>query len=168
MHPNIAGARMLNTPISARTLVATAPPKYPVSKTAPRIHVRGMRYSSVHANNVMPMPTSVDSGYPNCIALWTTGVGLSSFMQASKMKNAPESPVRTRPVHRRLREDLLVSAEIRIACRWVAIGCAVVICSPLPLETGVKIKIIAARQKSSPNLADIKLADRSEGKGPPH
>jgi hypothetical protein len=38
-----------------RTMVAVAPPRYQVSKMAPRIEVRGVTYSRTHANKTIPI-----------------------------------------------------------------------------------------------------------------
>lgn len=59
---NNIGERRLNQASPTRTLLAAAPPKYTVSKIAPRMEVRGITHNIVHASSVMPMPTIVDSG----------------------------------------------------------------------------------------------------------
>src|SRR5258708_407863 len=57
-------------------------------------------------------------------------------MPPSKIKNAPESPVRIRPAHSRLREISFVSIAITAASSGVAIACVVIMFSPSPIKTG--------------------------------
>src|SRR5215831_3961943 len=59
---NTKAKTTLNQLASTRTWLAIAPPRYPVSKIAPRIEVRGNKYRSVHASRTIPIPAMSDSG----------------------------------------------------------------------------------------------------------
>ena len=113
---------MLNNGPFTRTCDAAAPPRYPVSRTAPKIEVRGTMYRIVQISSTTPIPTIDDSGNPNCTVDSTTTRGLNNFIPPSISRKRVARPVRMRPDQRRLPE---ISFGTLVA--WV-IACALMLC----------------------------------------
>src|SRR6185369_4609439 len=89
----------VNSGLPTRACVATAPPKYPVSRIAPNTEVRGIMYRIVDATSTTPSGMIEDSGYPSCMVPSTTGAGLKNFATPSAKRNNEIKPLMMRPVH---------------------------------------------------------------------
>lgn len=81
-----------------RTLLATAPPRYPVRRIAPKIAVLGIVYRIVLTRRTIPSGRMTSCGYPIFVVASTTWCSIASFEMASNSMNNTVRPLIIRPV----------------------------------------------------------------------
>src|ERR1700722_12230285 len=80
-----------------RTLLATAPPRYPVRRIAPKIAVLGIAYRIVLTRRTIPRGRMTSCGYPIFVVASTTWCSIASFDMASNSMNNTVRPLMIRP-----------------------------------------------------------------------
>src|SRR5262249_364334 len=90
----------MNHGFSSRTWVAVAPPRYPVSRIAPRIEVRGITKRITQISSTIPRGTTNLAEYPTWVVPSTAGARFIAFTPPSKNRNNTINALMMRPLHR--------------------------------------------------------------------
>jgi len=102
--------------------VATAPPRYPVSKIAPKMDVRGKTYTAVQSSRRTPRTFAKLNGHPKCSNASTTGAGFMNLMIPSGIRKSTTNPLKTRPIQTFLLDEEAPATECPISATWLEVG----------------------------------------------